>query len=111
MTIEFDAFLAVDIRAGTIMAAEPYPGAHKPAFKLSIDFGPEIGVRKSSAQITVHYRPEELVGRQVMAVVNFRPKQIGRFISEVLVLGVSDAAGAIVLLAPDRPVPNGGRMH
>lgn len=111
MTIEFDAFLAVDIRAGTIMAAEPYPGAHKPAFKLSIDFGPEIGVRKSSAQITVRYRPEELVGRQVMAVVNFRPKQIGRFISEVLVLGVSDAAGAIVLLAPDRPVPNGGRMH
>jgi tRNA-binding protein len=111
MTIEFDAFLAVDIRAGTVIAAEPYPGAHKPAIKLSIDFGPELGVRKSSAQVTVHYRPEELVGRQVMAVVNFKPKQIGRFISEVLVLGVSDAAGAIVLLAPDRSVPNGGRMH
>jgi|SRR5450432_3605626 len=111
MTIEFDAFLAVDIRAGTVIAAEPYPGAHKPAIKLSIDFGPEIGVRKSSAQITVHYRPEELVGRQVMAVVNFKPKQIGRFISEVLVLGVSDGAGAIVLLAPERPVPDGGRMH
>ena len=111
MTIEFDAFLAVDIRAGTIIAAEPYPGAHKPAFKLSIDFGPEIGVRKSSAQITVHYQPGELVGRQVMAVVNFKPKQIGRFISEVLVLGVCDAAGAIVLMAPERPVPNGGRMH
>ena len=111
MTIEFDAFLAVDIRAGTVIAAEPYPGAHKPAIKLSIDFGPEIGVRRSSAQLTVHYRPEELVGRQVMAVVNFKPKQIGRFISEVLVLGVSDVAGAIVLLAPDRTVPNGGRMH
>ena len=111
MTIEFDAFLAVDIRAGTVVAAEPYPGAHRPAIKLSIDFGPEIGVRRSSAQLTVHYRPEELVGRQVMAVVNFKPKQIGRFISEVLVLGVSDTAGAIVLLAPERPVPNGGRMH
>ena len=109
--IDFDTFLAVDIRAGTVTRAEPFPEARKPAIKLWIDFGPEIGERKSSAQITVHYRPEDLVGRQVMAVVNFPPRQIGPVRSEVLVLGVADADGAIVLLAPDRPVPDGGRMH
>jgi tRNA-binding protein len=111
MGIEFDSFLAVDIRVGTVLSAEPFPEARKPAIKLSIDFGDEVGIRKTSAQITVHYRPEALVGKQVMAVINLKPKQIGKFISEVLILGVADAAGAIVLLAPDRPVPNGGRMH
>lgn len=111
MTIEFDAFQAVDVRVGTVTAAEPYPEARKPAIKLTIDFGAEIGTRKSSAQITRHYEPATLVGRQVIAVVNFRPKQIGKFISEVLVLGLPDADGAVVLLAPDQPVPNGGRMH
>ncbi len=111
MTIEFDAFLAVDIRVGTVLAAEPYPEARKPALKLTIDFGPGIGIRRSSAQIAVHYTAEALVGRQVLAVVNLKPRQIGRFLSEVLVLGASDAAGAIVLLAPDQPVPNGARMH
>lgn len=111
MTIEFDAFLAADIRVGTVLAAEPYPEARKPALKLTIDFGPGIGIRRSSAQIAVHYTAEALVGRQVLAVVNLKPRQIGRFLSEVLVLGASDAAGAIVLLAPDQPVPNGARMH
>lgn len=110
-TIEFDDFMNVDIRAGTVIAAEPFPEARKPAIKLIIDFGPDIGVRKSSAQITVHYAPESLIGRQVIAVTNFPPRQIGKYMSEVLVLGVSDAAGAIVLLAPDHPVPDGGRMH
>ena len=109
-TIEFGGFLAVDIRVGTVTAAEPYPEALKPAIKLTIDFGAEVGVRRSSAQITHHYRPEELAGRQVLAVVNFKPKQIGKFISEVLVLGLADAAGAIVLIGPDRPVANGARM-
>lgn len=111
MGIEFDSFLAVDIRVGTVLSAEPFPEARKPAIKLSIDFGDEVGIRKTSAQINVHYRPEALVGKQVMAVINLKPKQIGKFISEVLILGVADADGAIVLLAPDRPVPNGGRMH
>ena len=109
--ISFDEFLKVDIRVGRITRAEPYPEAKKPAIKLWIDFGPEIGERKSSAQITAHYSPETLVGRQVMAVVNFPPRQIGKFISEVLVLGLPDNNGQIVLLAPDQQVPQGGRMH
>ena len=108
--ITFDDFLAVDIRVGTVQRAEPYPEARKPAFKLRIDFGPEIGEKKSSAQITVHYTPEALVGRQVMAVVNFPPRQIGPFMSEVLTLGFADANGDIVLAAVDMPVPNGARL-
>lgn len=111
MTIPFEDFLKVEIHAGTIVAAEPFPEARKPAFKLTIDFGPGIGTRRSSAQITTLYAPEELVGRQVMAVTNFAPRQIGPFMSEVLVLGVSDAEGRISLLAPDHPVPDGSRMH
>ncbi|MDO6728412.1 tRNA-binding protein [Marinovum sp. 2_MG-2023] len=109
--ISFDDFLKVDIRAGTILRAEPFPEAHKPAIKLWIDFGPEIGEKKTSAQITAHYTPDTLVGRQVMAVVNFPPRQIGPFMSEVLTLGVSDDAGGIVLLAPDQTIANGQRMH
>lgn len=111
MTIPFDDFLAVEIRAGTIIAAEAFPEARKPAFKLTIDFGAAIGTRRSSAQITALYTPEELVGRQVMAVTNFAPRQIGPFMSEVLVLGTSDAEGRISLIAPDHEVPNGARMH
>lgn len=111
MTIPFEDFLKVEIRAGTVVAAEPFPEARKPAFKLTIDFGPEVGTRRSSAQITSLYSVEELVGRQVMAVTNFAPRQIGPFMSEVLVLGVSDAEGRISLLSPDHPVPNGSRMH
>lgn len=100
-----------DIRVGRVTRAEPFPEARKPALKLWIDFGPELGTRSSSAQITVHYAPEALVGRLVLAVVNFAPRQIGPFRSEVLVLGLADAEGAVVLVAPDRPVPLGHRLH
>ena len=109
--ISFDDFLKVDIRCGRVIDAQPFPEARKPALKLWIDFGPEIGVKKSSAQITVHYTPESLIGRQVMAVVNFPPRQIGPFMSEVLTLGVADAEGRVVLLAPDHEAPLGARMH
>ncbi len=110
MTISYDDFARVDIRVGTIVAAEPFPEARKPAIKLKVDFGPAIGVKKSSAQITVHYAIDQLVGRQVAAVVNFPPRQIGPFMSEVLVLGFPDADGAVVMIAPDKPVPNGGKL-
>lgn len=109
-TISFDDFMKVDIRAGTVIAAEPFPEARKPAYKLTVDFGPEMGTRRSSAQITAHYTPETLVGRRVAAVVNFPPRQIGKFMSEVLVLGFPDAGGEVVLIAPDLDVPNGGRL-
>lgn len=110
MNISFDDFLKVDIRVGRITRAEPFPEARKPAIRLWVDFGGEIGEKKSSAQITRHYTPETLVGRQVVAVVNFPPRQIGKVMSEVLVLGVPDAEGEVVLLAPDLAVPLGGRM-
>ena len=110
-TIAFDDFMKVDIRIGTVIAAEPFPEARKPALKLTIDFGGEIGARRSSAQITRHYTPEQLVGKQVVAVVNFPPRQIGPFMSQVLTLGVPDAEGEVVLLHPSLPVPNGGRMY
>ena len=110
MTITFDDFMKVDIRAGTVVRAEPYPEARKPAIKLWVDFGEDIGEKKSSAQITKYYEPDALIGRQVMAVVNFPPRQIGKFMSEVLVLGFPDDEGAVVLADIDRRVANGARL-
>ena len=109
-TIDFDAFLAVDIRIGTVIAAEAFPQARKPAIKLTIDLGPGVGIRRSSAQLTRHYTPDALVGRRVAAVVNFAPRQIGPFVSEVLTLGFPDADGSVVLFTPDHGVPDGGRL-
>ena len=109
--IGYEDFRKVDIRVGTIVAAEPYPEARRPAFKVTVDFGPEIGTKRSSAQITRHYALDKLVGRQVAAVVNFPPKQIGKFMSEVLVLGFPDGDGEVVMIGPDRPIPNGGRLY
>jgi len=108
--VSFDDFLRVDIRIGTIVEAEPFPEARKPAFKLKIDFGAAIGIKKSSAQIVDRYALDQLPGRQVAAVVNFPPRQIGKFLSEVLTLGFADADGAVILFAPDTPVPNGSRL-
>ncbi|MES2844934.1 MAG: tRNA-binding protein [Pseudomonadota bacterium] len=110
MTITYDDFQKVDIRVGVITRAEPFPEARKPAIKLWVDFGGDIGEKRSSAQITVHYNPEDLIGRQVLAVVNFPPRQIGKVMSEVLVLGVPDEAGEVVLIGPGHAVPLGGRM-
>jgi tRNA-binding protein len=109
-TISYADFEQVDIRLGTIVDAQAFPEARKPAIRLSIDFGPEIGTKRSSAQLTVHYRPDQLIGRQVCAVVNFPPRQIGPFISEVLTLGFPDEDGAVVLIKPDFKVPNGGKL-
>ena len=111
MTLDFDDFMKVDIRVGRITRAEPFPEARKPAIKVWVDFGPEIGEKKSSAQISKHYSVEELPGRKVLAVVNFAPRQIGKFMSEVLVLGVPDDEDEVVLLTPDKDVPIGGRMY
>lgn len=110
MTIAYDDFERVDIRVGTVIDATPFPEARKPAIKMTVDFGADIGLRKTSAQVTVHYSPETLIGRQVAAVVNFPPRQIGKFMSEVLVLGFPDADGAVVLIAPDKLVANGARL-
>jgi tRNA-binding protein len=108
--IAFDDFMKVDVRVGQVLAVDPFPEARKPAWKLTIDFGPDIGVKKSSAQITVHYSRDQLLGRKVAAVVNFPPRQIGPFMSQVLTLGVPDENGEVVLLRPTVPVPNGGRL-
>jgi tRNA-binding protein len=109
-TIAYTDFERVDIRVGTIVDAQPFPQARKPSIKLTIDFGPEVGVKRSAAQLTVHYRPDQLIGRQVCAVVNFAPRQIGPFMSEVLTLGMPDEDGAVVLVRTDFKVPNGGRL-
>jgi tRNA-binding protein len=109
--ITYDDFLSVDVRVGTVVDAQPFPEARRPAMKLWVDFGAELGVKKTSAQITAHYDPGRLVGKQVAAVVNFPPRQIGKFISEILVLGFPDAEGEVVLVTPDLPVPNGGRLY
>jgi tRNA-binding protein len=109
-SISYDDFARVDIRSGTVLRAEPYAEARKPSIKLWIDFGPELGTKKTSARIARHHAPETLIGRQVAAVVNFPPRQIGKFMSEVLVLGFPDADGEVVLIAPDQDVPNGGRL-
>jgi tRNA-binding protein len=109
-TITYSDFERVDIRVGTITDAQPFPEARKPAYKLVIDFGAEVGVKRSSAQLTVHYRADQLIGRQVCAVVNFPPRQIGPFISEVLTLGMPDDDGSVVLVKPDFKVPNGGKL-
>lgn len=111
MAISYDDFLKVDIRVGTIVAVDPFPEARKPAYKLTIDFGDGIGTKRSSAQITRHYDAQQLVGRQVLGVVNFPPKRIGPFTSEVLCLGLPDAEDAVVLVGPDQKVPNGGRLY
>jgi tRNA-binding protein len=111
MTIGYDDFQRVEVRAGRVQRAEPFPEARRPALKLWIDFGPELGIRRTSAQITKHYSPKELPGRMVLAVTNFPPKQIGSFMSEVLVLGVPDEEGEVVLVRPDRDVPLGGRLY
>jgi tRNA-binding protein len=108
--ISFDDFQKVDIRVGTVLAVDDFPQARKPAWKLTVDFGPEVGVKRSSAQITTHYSKADLIGRQVLGVVNFPPRQIGPFLSEVLVLGLHDAGGAVVVIGPERPVPNGERL-
>lgn len=110
MTIGYDEFAKVDIRVGTVTGVEPFPQARKPAWKLTVDFGPELGVKRSSAQITDIYQADDLIGRQVLAVVNFAPRQVGPFMSEVLVLGLHNAAGAVVLIGPERAVPDGARM-
>ena len=109
--ITFDDFLKVDIRTGVVVDAQPYPEARKPAIKLWVDFGGDLGVKKSSAQITKHYSPESVIGKRIMAVVNFPPRQIGKFMSEILVLGVPDDAGEVVLITPDKEVPTGGRLY
>ncbi|GER00105.1 tRNA-binding protein [Iodidimonas gelatinilytica] len=108
--LSWDDFMRVDLRAGTVVSAEPFPQARKPAYKLVVDFGPEIGMRKTSAQITDHYQPQDLVGRQVLGVVNFPPKQIGPLMSECLVTGIYAEDGSVVLAVPDKPVPNGARL-
>jgi tRNA-binding protein len=108
--ITYDDFARVDVRVGTVLEATPLEGARKPAIRLAIDFGPEIGIRKSSAQLTQHYTPESLVGRQVAAVVNFPPRQIGKFMSQVLTLGFPDGDGSVVLVVPDKTIPNGGKL-
>ena len=110
-TISFEDFERVEIRVGTITDAQPFPEARRPAYKLWVDFGGELGVKKTSAQITTHYALGDLVGRQVAAVVNFPPRQIGKFMSEILVLGFPDADGEVVMIGPDKPVPNGGRLY